>query len=77
MAEKYVMCGDNQLQLESGIEDRHIIGVVCSFNRNGKDITADSLSYKLYLLIWQSFFVRRVFFKLRRLKNVIKTKFKR
>ncbi len=74
---KYVMCGDNQLQLESGIEDRHIIGVVCSFNRNGKDITADSLSYKLYLSIWQSFFVRRVFFKLRRLKNVIKTKFKR
>ncbi|MDE6148562.1 MAG: S24/S26 family peptidase [Ruminococcus sp.] len=74
---KYVMCGDNQLHLETSIEDRHVIGVVCSFSRNGKETSIDSASYKLYVLLWQSFFIRRVFFKLRRLKNVIKTKFKR
>lgn len=74
---KYVMCGDNQLQLETGIEDKHIIGVVKSLTRKGKDISIDSASYKLYVFLWQSFYVRRVFFKLRRLKNVIKAKLKR
>lgn len=71
---KYVMCGDNQLQLETGIEDRHIIGVVKSFTRKGKTVKLNSFSYRLYLLIWQSFFLRRVFFKLRRIKNGIISK---
>lgn len=74
---KYVMCGDNQLQLEYGIEEKHIIGVVCSFNRKGKDISVNAPLYKLYIFLWQSFFIRRVFFKFRRMKNVVKTKFKR
>lgn len=71
---KYVMCGDNQLQPETGIEDRHIIGVVKSFTRKGKAVKLTSFSYRLYLLIWQSFFLRRVFFKLRRIKNGIISK---
>lgn len=74
---KYVMCGDNQLQLEYDIEEKHIIGVVRSFNRKGKDISVNAPLYKLYLFLWQFFFIRRVFFKFRRMKNVVKTKFKR
>ncbi|MDO5124941.1 MAG: S24/S26 family peptidase [Ruminococcus sp.] len=73
----YVMCGDNQLQLEKGINDEHIIGIVCLISRKGKDITPESTLYKLYIYIWSHFFIRRVYFYLRRLKNVIKTKFKR
>ena len=73
---EYTMCGDNQLQLEQGIKDKNIIGVVKSFNRKGRDVTSDSILYKWYLFLWQSFFIRRVFFKLRRLKNVVKTKLK-
>ncbi len=73
---KYSMCGDNQHWLEEGIENRHIIGVVSRINRKDKVITDDTLSYRIYLFVWQSFILRRVFFKfrglfrkLRRLKN--------
>lgn len=73
---EYTMCGDNQLQLEKGIKDKNIIGVVSTFTRKGHEVKSDSILYKWYLFLWQSFFVRRVFFKLRRLKNVVKTKLK-
>lgn len=65
----YVMCGDNQVTPEQGIENRHIIGVVRRISRNGKTLTDRTFSYRLYKLIWRSFFVRRVCSKLRRLKN--------
>lgn len=73
---KYEMCGDNQLYIETGIENRHIIGVVSKVNRKGKEITEKSIGYRIYLFVWQFFIVRRIFFKfrglvykLRRLKN--------
>lgn len=65
----YSMCGDNQLNIEQGIEQRHIIGVVSKIYRKDKLITHQKLSYRLYVFIWSCFFVRRVYFKLRRLKN--------
>lgn len=66
---RYTMCGDNQVTPEAGIENRHIIGVVRRITRNGKPLTDRTLSYRLYKLIWRSFFVRRVYSRLRRLKN--------
>lgn len=68
----YAMCGDNQTEIEHGIENKQIIGVASKIYRGDKLITPKKLSYRLYLFIWRSFFVRRVFFKLRRLKNKIK-----
>lgn len=65
----YSMCGDNQLNIEQGIEQRHIIGVVSKIYRKDKLITLQKLSYRLYVFIWSCFFGRRVYFKLRRLKN--------
>lgn len=62
----YIMCGDNQLALEKGIEPRQIIGAAVKIGRDGKFVQ-DRLSYKLYCLVWRSFFARRVFFKLRRI----------
>lgn len=64
----YTMCGDNQLILEEGIENRHIIGVVKKIYRDKKSIE-NTIIYKMYLLLWQSFFIRRAFFFLRRVKN--------
>lgn len=61
----YVMCGDNQIMLETGIENRHIIGYVTKIYRGEKLITPKKAGYRLYLFLWRSFFVRRVFFKLR------------
>ncbi len=67
----YTMCGDNQLKLEEGIRRDQIIGVVETVYRKDKAITAGSPGYRLYRFVWKSFFIRRVFFMLRRIKNKI------
>ncbi len=63
----YTMCGDNQFSPEEGIEDRHIIGVAAGLYRGERLIVPKKLSYRLYVLIWRSFFLRRVFLKLGRM----------
>lgn len=46
----YIMCGDNQIELEHGITDKNVVGVVCEFLIDGKtvDVSADKeyLEYK-------------------------------
>ncbi|MBQ8171633.1 MAG: S24/S26 family peptidase [Oscillospiraceae bacterium] len=66
---KYTMCGDNQLRLEEGILDRHIIGVVTRFYRSDRCVELSSLRYRIFVFLWRSFFLRRVYFKLRNIKN--------
>lgn len=58
----YVMCGDNQLIFEKGIDDSDIIAVVSEIIRNGKHIDLKkSFRYKLYVFFWcRCFFIRWV-----------------
>lgn len=70
----YTLCGDNQTTLENGITDRHIIGVVSKIHRKDKLITKNCKGYRLYLFMWQFFVIRRVYFKLRNLRNKFKKK---
>ncbi len=65
----YIFCGDNQLTLEHGITDSHLIGVVVRLYRGEKCIKLSSPAYRLYVFLWRSTFIRKVFFKLRRWKN--------
>ena len=65
----YTMCGDNQTQLERGIKKEQMIAVVASVCRGEKRIDVTRLSYRAYCLLWRSFFVRKVFFKIRKLKG--------
>lgn len=65
----YIMCGDNQLKPEEGIEQRHLIGRVCAIYRGDKELPLNGLRYRLYCLLWRSFLIRRVYFRLRRTKN--------
>ncbi|MGN0569546.1 MAG: S24/S26 family peptidase [Candidatus Fimenecus sp.] len=51
-ANGYILCGDNQWKKEYGICNRHIIAVVKSINRNGKEINADDFGYRLYSKLW-------------------------
>ena len=67
--DSYIMCGDNHLTLENGIEQRHIIGRVCTIYRNDKKISTNGLRYRLYCLLWRSFLIRRVYFRLCRTQN--------
>jgi len=49
----YFCRGDNRWSGESPIYDDQIIGVVCSFNRKGKEIfVGKSLGYYIYTRIW-------------------------
>lgn len=61
----YLIAGDNRRGLESGISDRHIIGVLKAIVRDGKemDLSTD-WKYKLYSHLWCDFFPIRhcVFF---------------
>lgn len=60
----YIICGDNQWRPETGITDRHIIGVLEAVNRDGKLLpvraTAEHphvpFGYRLYVFVWCFFF---------------------
>ena len=45
----YTMCGDNQFEVEKGITDEDIVGVVTAFYRKGKPYKVNSLKYRAYL----------------------------
>lgn len=55
----YVICGDNRYRREYGITDRHIIGVLSGFIRNGKTHSVNEKSYKLYVHLYCDFFYVR------------------
>lgn len=63
----FTMCGDNQLSPEPGIKPEQIIARVKRVTRNGKEISPENLPYRTYVFLWRSFFIRRVYFRLRRL----------
>lgn len=68
----YTMCGDNQWQLERGINHSQIVGVVTAFERKGKKYTVDSVGYKVYCRVWVAIMpLRHLFFGgLNRVKRV-------
>ncbi|MGN0634348.1 MAG: S24/S26 family peptidase [Oscillospiraceae bacterium] len=63
----YVMCGDNQLTCESGITSDMTIAAVKRIYRSEKEINTDGVLYRAYVFVWKSFFLRRVYFKLRKI----------
>ena len=52
----YVICGDNRYQKETGITDKHIIGVLEGMVRDGKEILVSDWRYRLYVHLWCDFF---------------------
>ena len=52
----YLICGDNRCLTESGITDRHVVGVLTEIIRNGERISVYDKRYALYRHI---LFIRR------------------
>ena len=50
--ERYTCIGDNQFQLERGISQEQIIGVMVAFTRGKKQYAADHPGYWLYCRFW-------------------------
>ena len=71
VGQTYTCVGDHQFQLEHGVEDRQMIGVVTAFYRGKRMISVDNPVYRLYCLIWHGtrpvrHFTHRVFRRIRR-----------
>lgn len=79
LPDSYHFCGDNQWQVEKGIEDSQIIGIVTKLEINGKTITTDDKEYLDYSKkrvdsrVWRNFwtivkhFFKKVKIKLKRI----------
>lgn len=50
--ETYTCVGDNQFALEHGIRHNQMIGIVTSFTRGNKEISVNSLTYRMYCRVW-------------------------
>lgn len=49
----YGMCGDNQWNIEKGVTDDQIVGVVTKIYRKGKEIDVEkSRLYNIYVILW-------------------------
>ena len=64
----YVICGDNRYCKEYGITDKHIIGVLTTVVRDGREISLNDWKYKLYVHLWCNLFLIRAF--VLRIKNI-------
>ena len=57
--DNYVLCGDNRWQRETGISDRHIIGVLTAVIRDGKRLPVTDRRYRMYVHLWCDLFYLR------------------
>ena len=68
--DSYDIIGDNCVNIERGIKDSQIIGVLTGVIRDGKTVTVDDPTYKIYYHLWCDFLYLRIGVLL--LKNLIR-----
>lgn len=63
----YVIRGDNTYSNETGVRDEQILGVLSGVIRDGKEISVNSLSYKIYSYFWYyTYYLRKLIIKIKR-----------
>ncbi len=60
----YVLCGDNQIQLETGIQEDQVIALVKEIGRKGRSISNHSFWLRLYERIWGCLPFRKLYFQI-------------
>jgi len=74
----YVLCGDNRVMREFGVQEDWIFGILTGIIRDGKTIPTTDWRYRLRVHLLCDFFWGRVFvFRVRGLLRRIKRKFKK
>ena len=64
----YLICGDNRVVTESGITDRHIIGVLTDIIRSGETISVYSTKNRIYAHFCCDFMpLKRVIFRIKQM----------
>ncbi len=64
----YTMCGDNQTELEKGIEKEQIIAYVAGLYRKDRYVEISGRAYRTYVFLWCKMPVRKMCFLFRRIK---------
>ena len=65
LPDSYVIRGDNCVNKEYGITDEHILGVLTSFHRDGKEVNMSGFGYKTYVFVWcHTFYIRLLWKKM-------------
>lgn len=69
--------GDNQLDLEWGLRQHQMIGIVTKFYRDGREHSVEEWPYRIYVVLWYQVrrgkrYVRRC---IQTIKNVVKNQF--
>lgn len=52
VGQTYTCIGDNQFELETGVEHAQIIGLVTSFSRGSREWSVKDFRYRLYCRFW-------------------------
>ena len=74
----YVICGDNRWQRETGITDRHILGVLTGIVRKGKMISVEDPAYRRKVRLWcDLFWVRAAILWMKALPGRVRRKLKK
>lgn len=67
---EYYICGDNRVGIETGITDRHIIGVLTDIIRGGETISVYNFRNRLYAHTWCDFMlIKRIIFRIKRVSE--------
>lgn len=61
LPEGYLIAGDHNTFVETDVTDDMILGVMTRVIRNGRSITMDNLSYRLYVHLWCDCYPLRMF----------------
>lgn len=70
----YVIRGDNTYSNEYGVTDSQILGVLSGVIRNGKEISVNSLGYRVYSYFWlYTYYIRKVVVWMKRKKRLSKS----
>lgn len=70
----YVIRGDNTYSNEYGVTDHQIIGVLSGVIRNGKEISVNSIGYKVYSYFWlYTYYIRKVVVWMKRKNRLSKS----
>lgn len=73
---EYIMCGDNQTLLETGIKKEQIIAYVSEIHRKNKVIKKTNRAYRAYVFLWTLMPLRRVVLFVRRILGKIRRFFR-
>lgn len=62
LPDSYVICGDNCWQLEKGITDSQILGVLTAVIRKGEKLDVNTPGYRLKVKLWCALYLPRAAF---------------